>query len=192
LRVIDYKTGGISFNPAGVYFGLQLQLILYMAAALANEGGRPAGAFYFRVDDPLVPTFERDPDIVETERQRQARLSGLVVADADVVLAMSPDPERVLQLKFNADGSIRKGSPVLAEAQFLALARHALRTAARIAAEIRAGRTDIAPAQSAKKLSCAYCDYAAVCGIDGRIPGGEPRPIPAMKLDELMAWVEDE
>ena len=194
LRVIDYKSGNASFEPSEVYFGLQMQLVIYLAAAMSGEGGRPAGAFYFHVDDPLVPTLSRTPDDVEREREKRMRLDGPVVADLSVIEAMSPEPERVMKVRLTKDGRLNKSAPALTEAQFMALARHALRAAARFAGEIRAGATDISPALSpkGKKLSCTYCPYPAICGIDARLPGGEPRALPPMKLNQMMDEIASE
>ena len=46
LRVIDYKSGTKTLDPARIHMGMQLQLLLYLEAALHEHGGAlPAGAF---------------------------------------------------------------------------------------------------------------------------------------------------
>ena len=61
LRVVDYKTGTTSINMAKMYHGLQLQLVVYLNAAMELEQKQepeklviPAGIFYYNIDDPLV------------------------------------------------------------------------------------------------------------------------------------------
>lgn len=89
LRVVDYKSGKASLDPSRVYGGLQLQLLLYLSAALAAyPDSQPAGAFYARFDDPLVATESRDAEEVEKQISRELRLNGLVVRDARVIRAM--------------------------------------------------------------------------------------------------------
>ena len=65
LRVIDYKRGGKKLDAGEVYEGLQLQLILYLAEAIHKYGARSAGAFYFRVDDPVINTESLNEEEIE-------------------------------------------------------------------------------------------------------------------------------
>ena len=37
VKIIDYKSGNTSFDLAALYYGLQLQLVVYMDAALEME-----------------------------------------------------------------------------------------------------------------------------------------------------------
>ena len=60
IRVIDYKSGVKKFDLSDLYYGLQVQLITYLAALLENTPGLlkgpvlPAGILYFRIDDPII------------------------------------------------------------------------------------------------------------------------------------------
>ncbi|MDO4741602.1 MAG: PD-(D/E)XK nuclease family protein, partial [Eubacteriales bacterium] len=74
IRVVDYKSGTKQFDPTMVYFGIQLQLLLYLAAAL-NEfpGAQPAGFFYCRIADPTIRSESRVKE--EIEKQIAKKLS---------------------------------------------------------------------------------------------------------------------
>ena len=52
------------FDLAEAYAGLQLQLLVYLAAAAKRRGALAAGAFYFRMDEGYVLTPETDPAAV--------------------------------------------------------------------------------------------------------------------------------
>ena len=61
VKVIDYKSGATKLDLLKVYYGLQLQLALYLGAAMELEEKRfpknqvrPAGIFYYNVKDPVL------------------------------------------------------------------------------------------------------------------------------------------
>ena len=61
VKIIDYKSGNTSFDLVGVYYGLQLQLVVYMDAAMEAEKNKhpdcqiePAGIFYYNIKDPMI------------------------------------------------------------------------------------------------------------------------------------------
>lgn len=61
VKIIDYKSGNTAFDILSLYYGLQLQLVVYMNASLELEEKKhpekqviPAGIFYYNIDDPMV------------------------------------------------------------------------------------------------------------------------------------------
>jgi ATP-dependent helicase/nuclease subunit B len=82
--VLDYKTGAKSFDITAMYHGLQLQLPVYLGAALKYEEKKypdkqviPAGIFYYQVQDPLVAE--------EESLLKALRPDGLVNEDGRVI-----------------------------------------------------------------------------------------------------------
>ena len=78
-----YEICGL-IDEDGHYHGLQLQLPVYLNAAMDLEGRKtkakeivPAGIFYYRMQDPLVEK-ERDDQILETKILKELRLDGPV------------------------------------------------------------------------------------------------------------------
>ena len=62
VKILDYKSGYRDLQPERIREGLQLQLMVYMEAALAMERALhpdkrvvPAAMLYYRFDDPLLP-----------------------------------------------------------------------------------------------------------------------------------------
>ena len=61
IKIIDYKSGNVTFDFAKIINGLQMQLIIYMNAMLElyeKKGSKrvlPAGMFYFHMDDRSRP-----------------------------------------------------------------------------------------------------------------------------------------
>lgn len=179
LRVVDYKSSSHALEPIRMWYGLQLQLLIYLKAAeQSGNGALPAGAFYFTVQNPMV---ESPQDVkAEAERliAREMRLKGVVLAEAEVVQAMDADmPEYSIGKVFSKDGSIAKTANAYDLDGMQALLRHATDTAAELADHIREGCIDIAPAQIKNWNACQYCHYAGICGKDPKLPGGEMREL---------------
>ena len=85
IRIVDYKSSGKKLDATRVYYGLQLQLMIYMSAALAAiPGSRAGGFFYFHIDDPSINTESRIRSEVEKELARKMALSGVTLADVEV------------------------------------------------------------------------------------------------------------
>lgn len=188
LRVIDYKSSRHALEPVRMWYGLQLQLLLYLkAASQGMPGATPAGAFYFTVRDPQVDTAEDVKEAAEQAIARELRLKGVVLADSEVVDAMdSPSPGFSLEKVFNKDGSTAAAASAVNLEEMHALLRHAEDTAAALTKEIRDGRVDVSPVQTGQFTACEQCGYAAVCRRDPRLPGGENRVLPDMDKQEFL------
>ncbi len=184
LRVIDYKRGSKTPDASEIYNGIQLQLIIYLAAAIEKFGGKSAGVYYFRIDDPVITTESTDASQIERERFDKLRLAGLLPDDTSVIRRMAGEPERAIKLKFLKSGELDSRTPKASDAQFNALINRALDKASEYAIEISNGVTRISPVKTDLTDACMYCDYKASCMSDKRIPGGEARRIRKMTFDE--------
>lgn len=191
LRIIDYKSGMSELNLTRLYFGLQLQLIIYLAAALERDACRPAGAFYFKVADPLINTEEREAGKVDLLRTDELRLSGLFINNREVLDAMSPDVEHTVQLSLKTDGTVRSSARMVDESGFKLLIEHALSAATRIAEGIQQGKTEVAPVRMSGYCSCDRCDWRALCQQDPRL-GGMPRTLPSVPQSEVLERILEE
>ncbi|MBR4458014.1 MAG: PD-(D/E)XK nuclease family protein [Clostridia bacterium] len=187
LRVVDYKSGEQSLDAVRMHWGLQLQLILYLEAATRGEHGFPAGAYYFRVQDPLVETEHDLVSEAEAALAKQLRLSGVTLADAKVIAAMNGDGgDEVIGSVLTQKGVPKKNVLAADLAGMTALMRYAHTVAGRLAEHLLDGEIGIHPARIGEWTACTFCPYAAVCGRDDRLPGGQPRD-PEVEKDE--AWL---
>ena len=91
VKVTDYKTGMKAFDITAFYHGLQMQLPVYMNAAVEVEKKRhpgkqvvPAGIFYYRIQDPIVGREDTD-EAVEKSILKELRLDGIVNGSEEIV-----------------------------------------------------------------------------------------------------------
>lgn len=202
VKIIDYKSGSTSFDLAALYYGLQLQLVVYMDAAIEREEKRhpgkevaPAGIFYYHIQDPVV---DWDPEAgeedVEEQILKKLRMSGLVGSDLEVIRHMDREIETESQVIPVAmkDGLIAEArSSVASKERFSALkkyVRHKLKKAGR---EILSGNIPVSPYKQGNRTGCDYCPYHAVCGFDKKTAGYGYRRLRSLKPEEIWQEIEE-
>ena len=191
LRILDYKSGQTEIQPTKVYYGLQLQLLIYLAVSLrAYPQASPAGAFYFHVDEPIVNEPSRLKETVEERLMKALRLRGIVLSDLKVVKAMDTG-EQPLSLPeiFKRDGAPRANASAVSETEMDALLRHAQRMGALLATQINAGHLDRKPAEIQSWNACQWCTYRTICLHDPRHSG---RRLEKMDHRDLVARIVQE
>ena len=184
LRVIDYKSGKKDIDPTRLYYGLQLQLMLYLQAAAQGMKSNAAGAFYFMVRDPLVDADDAK-EAAEKAIAKTLQLKGVVLADVDVVSAMDAEGTAIGSI-FTKSGEVAARASAYTPEEMQTLLTHAKHKAAELADGIRAGDISVAPAQIKTWSACEWCEYSAVCGIDPTMPHCTKRVLPALTRQELM------
>ena len=203
VRITDYKTGNVSFDLAGIYYGLQLQLALYMNAAvemLAKEGNRPvpAGMFYYRIQDPVLDYQDHEgDDALGRRRLKKMRVSGAVLADAAVLPRFDRTLEAgktsdVVPVELKKDGSPSSRSSLLSEEAFRTIGRYVRRIVKRSAQAIMDGSAEINPFRYKQETACDFCPFRPVCGFDRRIGGYGYRQLPSLDGDEALRKMEEE
>lgn len=176
VKIIDYKSSERSLKLADLYYGLNLQLIIYLAAVLkglqAREGkpAHPAGMFYFRLDDPLVDGgAEMDLFAIESAINKQLKMTGIAVADIRIVSKMDGDfsgASDVLPVRIKQNGEFYSDSSVLEEEWFQRLVDYALKQVGTAAEMMLKGWVKIEPVKKGVHVACLYCEYKSVCQFD--------------------------
>lgn len=217
VKVTDYKTGMKSFDITAFYHGLQMQLPVYLNAALelekrkverengkvdAGHGGGadagkevvPAGVFYYRMHDPIVER-ERDERVVEQNILKELRLDGLINADEQVLGHLQHDVEgssNLLPFGRNKDGSLSKSSKVLAPEEFALFLEYTKKKERELKARMAKGEAAASPYELGGKTACDYCAYQAVCGFDARLSGCDYRSLEKYTREEVMEQIREE
>ena len=87
VKVIDYKSGNKSLDIGAVYYGLQLQLVVYLNAAMDMVRRKepekqviPAAMLYYHVADPLVrdESGNLDEEALDEKIRESLRMNGIV------------------------------------------------------------------------------------------------------------------
>ena len=200
VKIIDYKSGTTAFDLAALYYGLQLQLVVYMDAAVEMEERNhpdkevvPAGIFYYHINDPLADRQE-GMTVEEIEKQilRQLRMDGLVNSELDIICHLDRDIQKesdVIPVAIK-DGYVQESrSSVASTRRFEDLRRfvnHKLREAGQ---DILKGNIDLKPYKQTARTACDYCPYHAVCGFDTKTAGYGYRRLAGLKPEDIWAQI---
>ena len=187
LRVIDYKSSRQDLEAAKTWWGLQLQLLLYLDVCVAAQPlGLPAGAFYFYVADPLVQTPEDVQEVVEKKLRDALQLKGLVLSDVEILKAMDGQESPVaLPKMLDKAGTPMAKAKVLELPEMQALLSHARKLAVSLAEGIFSGDVSISPMDTGNQKTCDYCECKDICGFHPDLPGAEVRRLPSMEMKDL-------
>lgn len=179
IRIIDYKTGAKKFDLNELYYGLQMQLLVYLDAIIKNskyileKQVIPGAVLYFKVDDPIIKSKkEMTTEEVETEVLEELKLKGLVLKDAKVVKAMDRDIEGyslVIPAAFKKDGDFKSTSDVVTEEEFTLLREYVNRKMISLCEDMLCGDIKIEPTKQANRSCCEYCDFSSICQFDTSI-----------------------
>ncbi|MBQ7867540.1 MAG: PD-(D/E)XK nuclease family protein [Clostridia bacterium] len=186
LRVIDYKSSQKNLDAAKTWWGLQLQLLLYLdVCTSAIPGAKPAGAFYFYVANPLVESATDAENAVADKLREVFQLRGIALSDVEIIDAMDDDAHQVLPSIHLKSGALRANAKALDESQLHALMQHARKTAAQLAGRLFGGETAICPTCDQNRSACDYCAYRTICHYDEDAPDAAMHEIPSMSMDDL-------
>jgi len=197
VRIIDYKSGNTSFSLLNLYHGLQLQLVVYMNAAMELVGKKhpdkqvePAGIFYYHVKHPMVDGMGSESDEeIRGALLEQLKLNGLVNENPEVYRGMDVElagSSTVIPVGLKADGSLKATSKVASAEDFAVISEYVNKKITEAGKRIFAGDVAMRPYQLDKQSGCDYCPYHAVCGFDLRLPGHGYRKLEAVGDSEAI------
>lgn len=204
IRIVDYKTGNKSFRLSDILYGLNIQMLLYLAAVEKNGGEHysesrkyplaPAGILYMP-STPVAKTGRINNDNVKTsliqEQNKNFRMNGLVIDDKDVLSAMEKDLGGLfIPINVTKDGSVNKTSlkNLVSLESFGKIFSYIDKKILSMADSLYDGKIAAVPSKG-KVDACAYCDYKTVCGFED---GKDTNDVSALKTDAVMEIINKE
>lgn len=198
VKVIDYKSGSRKFDLAALYYGLQLQLVVYMNAAVEIEKKKhpdkkvvPAAMLYYHISDPMVEDGETmTPEQINEKLLQELKMTGIVNENDEAVRLLDrefTDKSDILPLERKKDGSFSARSSVIKEEDLQIVSRYVNQKIRELGSGILDGTISVNPYEQGGDSACTYCAYKSVCGFDGRIEGYETRRLAQLSREDAVA-----
>lgn len=203
VKVVDYKSGDKHFDLVALYHGLQLQLVVYMNAALELQKKKhpdkevePAALLYYHVTDPVVETKvplteeELNDKIVE-----QLRQEGVVNGSMDVISQLDQElsgKSQVVPVELKKDGTLGSRSKALDSDQLEMISTFVSHKVKETGKQILEGEIGIHPYENGDRGACSFCAFKGVCGFDPSLKGYEKRNLGSMTSEEALQAIAGE
>lgn len=199
VRVIDYKSGSTRFDLTSIYYGLQLQLVVYLNAAMELESRKqdgevhPAGMFYYHIEDPMLDYEEEENP--EQRMLKELAWNGLTNGDRGIVALMDREMTNgsdILPVRLKKDGGYTAASSVADDEQFRRLSRHVQKKLAEYGERILKGDISLKPYELGDEDACRFCRYHSVCGFDRKVEGCKKRRLRPLDKEEIWERLKEE
>ncbi len=201
VKVIDYKSGNRQFDLVALYYGLQLQLVVYLNAAMdiqrklhPDKEVLPAALLYYHVNDPVISAeTELSPEEVQEKLLAELKMTGVVNSDMSVIHRMDDTlteggggASDVIPVELKRDGTVSARSSVLTSEELTQVSDYVNTKIREIGQKIMDGNFPLNPYERGNRSACTFCAYHAVCGFDRRIEGCRVRSLEDYTKEEIL------
>jgi len=202
VRVIDYKSGSSDLRLSDIYNGNKTQLIIYLDALIndANYFGfdkiKPAGVYYFKIDDPIVD-YETN-QLLQERILDEMKLSGVGIKNLDVLSRMDHElvenkKSSVFDVKLTKNGDFYSNAKVINDEDFYLLRKHVKKHIKNVGNKIISGDTHIYPLKKSTQFTaCSYCDYLGICQFDRQFHGNDYNLLPNYNAKEVIKKLHED
>ena len=183
VKIIDYKSGNKTFSFQDIYYGLQLQLLIYLDAYLkyykkTGEELKPGGVFYFRITEPTLSLdSEISAEQIEKTLYEKMQMSGLLLQEDALIESLdhSLKPEgaedfsgssAIVPVGFTKKGDYSASSNLANEEQYEAILEFVTEQTRKIGEAMKAGIITPLPFKDKDRTPCSYCKYRSICRHD--------------------------
>ncbi len=172
VRIIDYKTGKMTFSLSDTLVGLNMQMLLYLYAFIKNgealvKDAKPAGILY------MPAKGGKD--------KKSLKMSGIIADDEEVRNAMESGNGGTYIPKYS-----EKSDDYVSDELFDLVFGKIDELLIGMGERIRRGSFDADPTDGISVKACAYCEYSSIC----RSSDKEHRSAVSYSNDEIKAILE--
>ncbi len=189
VRIIDYKSSNHELSLQECYYGLSMQLPIYMGVVLEklkdkypNATLHPSAMLYYEMSDDYFDGKERTPEARNEKRLSLNKMSGLLSSDKadlranDSTVGIEEGQVKtssIVPYSVDSKGNVTKRSKVIDIEDMSTVIDYSFYSAANTASKIIAGEFDCEPVRLGKINACQYCGFKSICHFDESAEGFE-------------------
>lgn len=164
VRIVDYKTGKKEFKLFDVLYGLNLQMLIYLAALKESGKFIPAGILYMPSSMPVVSADRNNTqDDIKKEKLKKMKMNGMVLNDAEIIHAMEASAQgKYIPVSISDKGRMKGEENALTSQEMDKVFTFIKKLVSTMADELIHGNIQAQP-QMLNRNSCAWCPYGPVC-----------------------------
>lgn len=179
IQVIDYKSSSKNFQPIDAYYGLDLQVLMYLSVALANyPQSQPLGAFYQGITQGFVRAKDTDLSVLQTHANqnlvqgKQYALQGFVTVDEANLQAIDSSLQEgkasdLYPVQLKKDGVYSKNSKYYDQEALQILLKYGEMLIQEAGDAIQAGHIAMRPFYENQYTRSLQQPYRVITGFDG-------------------------
>ena len=191
IRIVDYKSGNKIFSLTDVYYGISLQMLIYLFAIWEKgkgkyEGAIPAGILYMPAKDETIKLERnRTAQEIKEESDKMMQMNGLILDEEEVISGMDRSGSGFFIPQKSKNGL----SESFASLEDLAtIKNHIEKLISEMVVTLKEGDVRAIPRGQTKKMPCEFCDYRSICGYHEDI---ETEEYKKMKSRDVLVLMEE-
>ncbi len=188
IRIIDYKTGIKEFKLSDILHGLNMQMLIYLAAICKNGNSTygdviPAGVLYLPSVKPIIDfeSTKNSPDF-DLKIKKKIRMNGLILNNIEVITGMEKEGQGLFIPVSLKNGEVKKSESLMNLEQLGIITNHIEKSVSEMAQCLKQGEVSANPISKTHK-ACDWCDYKPIC----RYEDDEFIEIPEMSNEETLS-----
>lgn len=199
IRIIDYKSSKKDLSLTDVYYGLQLQLLVYLDAILESgkkngENINPAAILYSKIDDPIAKFDEnQEEEVIREKILKDLKMEGLLIKNVDIIKEMDKSlangdrtSSLIIPASFTKDGSLAKNTKGVTNDEFEVIRRYVKDLIKKLCNEMLNGNISITPYKNKERNSCTYCNFSSICQFDTTLKDNKYKIINKKSNDDII------
>lgn len=193
IRIIDYKSSEKKFDITEFYYGLNIQLALYLNAVLKSEAKKdpekevvPSGMFYYTFKNPLVESEDKLAGEFKMNGAVNKSIDSVEVNDralGECLKNHESYTSTVINAKLQKNGNFV--GDLYSREILTGIANKAEEKAEEVLKGIRDGKIEIDPYAIGDKEACQYCKFNGICGFETRTGKYSYRKLEKLKPEQI-------
>ncbi|MEG2972149.1 MAG: helicase-exonuclease AddAB subunit AddB [Clostridium sp.] len=175
IRIVDYKSSKRKISLSDVYYGLQVQLLVYLDAILesyekTSTPSAPGGMFYFKLDEPILTCESRvSEDEARDMMMKEFRMEGILLKDMNLALAMDhglTSKSNIIPVAVKKDGEFTATTNAVTIDEFKTLRTYVKNLISGLCTKMLSGDISVMPYKDGEETPCQWCEYSSICQFD--------------------------